>query len=102
MEGPPKKVPKVCIVEATRQFLHNFLQVSTSQACIDACPFMEAQTIENTREKDVTIIAPDDEEVEADDAQDEFASEPSCTASGVQHARTALHCKTIRLLPVHP
>ena len=36
----------------------------------------EAQTIENTREKDVTIIAPDDEEVEADDAQDEFASEP--------------------------
>ena len=31
-----------------------------------------AQTIENTREKDVTMIAPDDAEVDADDAQDEF------------------------------
>ena len=31
------------------------------------------QTIENTRVKDVTIIAPDDDEVDADDAQDEFA-----------------------------
>ena len=31
------------------------------------------QTIENTREKDVTMIAPDDAEVDADDAQDEFA-----------------------------
>lgn len=33
------------------------------------------QTIENTREKDVTMIAPDDEEVDADDAQDEFAGQ---------------------------
>ena len=33
------------------------------------------QTIENTREKDVTMIAPDDTEVDADDAQDEFAGE---------------------------
>lgn len=33
------------------------------------------QTIENTREKDVTMVAPDDAEVEADDADDEFASE---------------------------
>jgi len=32
------------------------------------------QTIENTREKDVTMIAPEDAEVEADDAEDEFAS----------------------------
>ena len=32
------------------------------------------QTIENTREADVTMIAPEDAEVEADDAQDEFAS----------------------------
>ena len=36
-----------------------------------ACCFL--QTIENTRMKDVTIIAPDDDEVDADDAQDEFA-----------------------------
>lgn len=33
------------------------------------------QTIENTREKDVTMIAPDDTEVDADDAQDEFAGD---------------------------
>ncbi|CAL8464898.1 g4433 [Coccomyxa elongata] len=32
------------------------------------------KTIENTREKDVTMIAPEDAEVEADDADDEFAS----------------------------
>ncbi len=32
------------------------------------------QTIENTRERDVTMIAPEDAEVEADDDQDEFAS----------------------------
>ena len=36
---------------------------------------MSLQTIENTREKDVTMIAPDDTEVDADDAQDEFAGE---------------------------
>lgn len=31
------------------------------------------QTIENTREKDETVVAADDEEVQADEAQDEFA-----------------------------
>ena len=38
-----------------------------------ASPLCFLQTIENTRVKDVTIIAPDDDEVDADDAQDEFA-----------------------------
>ena len=37
------------------------------------------QTIENTREKDVTMIAPDDAEVDADDAQDEFAGKALLT-----------------------
>ena len=36
-------------------------------------PLCFLQTIENTRVKDVTIIAPNDNEVDADDAQDEFA-----------------------------
>lgn len=36
--------------------------------------FLGMQTIENTREKDVTMIAPEDADVEADDADDEFAS----------------------------
>ena len=36
--------------------------------------FVRLQTIENTREKDVTMIAPEDADVEADDADDEFAS----------------------------
>lgn len=31
------------------------------------------QTIENTREKDETVVAVDDAEVQADEAQDEFA-----------------------------
>lgn len=38
-----------------------------------------AQTIENTREKDVTMIAPDDAEVDADDAQDEFTGKALLT-----------------------
>ncbi len=33
------------------------------------------QTLENTREKDVTMVQPDDEEVLADEEQDEFAGE---------------------------
>lgn len=37
------------------------------------------QTIENTREKDETVVSLDDAEVEADEAQDEFAgTKPFC------------------------
>ncbi len=46
------------------------------------------QTIENTREKDVTMIAPDDVEVDADDAQDEFAGEvPHSVSPALQSVR---------------
>jgi hypothetical protein len=34
------------------------------------------QTIENTREADVTMVAPGDEEVALDEADDEFAGQP--------------------------
>jgi hypothetical protein len=34
-----------------------------------------AQTIENTREKDITMVAPSDEEIAFDEADDEFAGE---------------------------
>lgn len=37
------------------------------------------QTIENQREKDVTAVAPDDEEVAADEEQDEFAEHFDCS-----------------------
>ena len=46
----------------------------------DACPrlhppsFPGVQTIENTRERDETVVQPDDEEVAADEEQDEFAA----------------------------
>jgi hypothetical protein len=34
------------------------------------------QTLENTREADVTMVSPGDEEVALDEADDEFAGEP--------------------------
>lgn len=41
----------------------------------DAAPKMEPRTIDNTREKEVTMVSPDgDEEVDADERDDEFAS----------------------------
>ena len=36
----------------------------------------DLQTIENTREKDETMVADDDDEVIADEEEDEFAGEP--------------------------
>lgn len=44
------------------------------------------QTIENTREKDETLVNPDDEEVLADEADDEFAGQ--CKASWLQDFMT--------------
>lgn len=50
--------------------------------CIDLCHLLQQlaydiplvlQTIESTREKDETVVLLDDTEVEADEAQDEFA-----------------------------
>lgn len=64
-----------------------------------------AQTIENTRVKDVTMIAPDDAEVEADDAEDEFASafftfHPACVAlAELRHAFLPLHSLTAPIPP---
>lgn len=46
------------------------------------------QTIENTREKDVTMIAPDDAEVDADDAQDEIAGDVLLPESSVTQSIT--------------
>ena len=41
------------------------------------------QTIENTREKDETMVAADDDEVVADEEQDEFAGKlPPDSAAG--------------------
>lgn len=34
------------------------------------------QTLENTREKDETMVRPDDEEIAADEATDEFSGAP--------------------------
>ena len=44
------------------------------------------QTIENTREKDETLVQPEDEEVIADEAEDEFAG---------------LHCNIQNLASLH-
>ncbi len=53
------------------------------------------QTIENTREKDVTMVAPEDAEVEADDADDEFASMPqACLSHFMRSIAFALGCCT--------
>lgn len=55
----------------------------------------EVQTIENTREKDVTMIAPEDAEVEADDADDEFASMSGACPSHFSCSNVlALGCRT--------
>ncbi|CAL5229421.1 g12743 [Coccomyxa viridis] len=48
-------------------------QLKAEQLGIEGPKRQIPRTIENTREKDVTMIAPDDTEVDADDAQDEFA-----------------------------
>eukprot|EP00951_Prasinocladus_malaysianus_P034580 scaffold349828_cov41-Prasinocladus_malaysianus.AAC.1 len=47
------------------------------------------QTLENTREKDETMVLPDDEEVAADEATDEFSGEKS---TGASDSAEALSC----------
>lgn len=46
---------------------------------------MVLQTIESTREKDETVVSLDDAEVEADEAQDEFA--------GIRYSYEICHIK---------
>ncbi len=54
--------------------------MSLARSCRRPAPAAQApprnkqKTLENTREKDETIVAADDEEVKADEAMDEFAS----------------------------
>lgn len=52
-----------------------------------------SQTIENTREKDETIIAPDDAEVQEEEADDEFAGRrrPLSFFQTLAAALSALH-----------
>ncbi len=45
------------------------------------------RTIENTREKDETMVQPDDEEVIADEQQDEFAGARCSWPLGQQHTQ---------------
>ena len=77
MEGPPKKIPKVRSIGGRDTPEHSLL-LPWAVMYMSCIRHGMLQTIENTREKDATIIAPDDEEVEADDAQDEFASKRLC------------------------
>lgn len=52
------------------------------------------QTLENTREKDETMVAADDEEVAADEAQDEFAGESLSMTQLHECERLATLCVT--------
>ena len=54
-------------------------------------PPCSLQTIENTRVKDVTVIAPDDDEVDADDAQDEFAGIPRPAVQAIIRWARSVH-----------
>lgn len=81
LEPPPKAVPKASLRAA--------VAVACPPMPLCSLPFGLAQTIENTREPDVTAVNPDDEEVAADEDEDEFAGGAPAATARARVARAA-------------